>query len=381
MTPLGTAVIGLGKVADTHARALSSLPGSRFVAVCDPIIERCEAFAGKYGVRAYQRLDDLLDDDEVQVVTICTPHPTHAETAIRAAEAGRHVLVEKPMAIRLSDCDAMIEAAAASDVKLGVISQRRFYEPVVRVRRAIDEGRIGEPALGTLMVLGWRSEDYYRLDPWRGTWSGEGGGVLVTQVTHHLDLFQWLMGPVVELFGYWANLNHPTIEVEDTAVAVLRFANGALGSIVASNSQKPGLFGRIHVHGTTGASVGVQVESGSAFISGVTTEVAPPDQRHLDHPRRRRPPSRRGSGGHRARDRIDIMKDYHRRQIEDFLAGNRRGPRAAMVSGEEGRKSVELFTAIYRSQRDGVPVRFPLPAGANDGRSSTPRRRRGRPET
>jgi UDP-N-acetyl-2-amino-2-deoxyglucuronate dehydrogenase len=362
MSPIGTAVIGLGKVADTHARALASLPGSRFVAVCDPIAARCDDFAARYGVKAYQRLDDLLRDDDVESVNICTPHPLHAEAAVRAAEAGRHVLVEKPMAIRLSDCDAMIEAADRKGVKLGVISQRRLYEPVQRVRRAVVEGRIGQPALGTMMVLGWRDAAYYRLDPWRGTWSGEGGGVLVTQVTHYLDIFQWLMGPISELFGYWDNLNHPTIEVEDTAVAVLRFVNGALGSIVASNSQKPGLFGRIHVHGTSGASVGVEVESGSMFISGVTTEVAPPINDIWTIPgEEERLPVWQAEDRERL-STVDIMNEYHRRQIEDFLAAIAES-REPMVSGREGRKSVELFTAIYRSQRDGAPVRFPLAPG------------------
>ena len=359
VTSVGTALIGLGKVADTHARALSSLPESRFVAVCDPVPERCQAFVEAYGVRAYRDLDDLLADREVQAVNVCTPHPLHAEMAVRAAQAGRHVLVEKPMAITLADCDAMIAAAASTGVRLGVISQRRLYEPVVRAQQAIEHGRIGTPALGTLMVLGWRSEDYYRLDPWRGTWAGEGGGLLVTQVTHHLDLFQWLMGPVTELFGYWDNLNHPSIEVEDTAVAVLRFANGALGSVVASNSQKPGLFGRIHVHGTNGASVGIQVESGSAFVSGVTTEVAPPINDIWTIPGeedrlaewQREDTERAGV--------IDIMQDYHRRQIEDFILAIQEG-HAPMVTGEEGRKSVELFTAIYRSQRDHAAIRFPL---------------------
>jgi UDP-N-acetyl-2-amino-2-deoxyglucuronate dehydrogenase len=359
MERVGTALIGLGKVAETHAAALSSLPGSHFVAVCDAFAERSETFGRKYGVKAYTRLDDLLEDPQVQAVIVCTPHPTHAAIAIRAAESGRHVLVEKPMAVRLSDCDAMIEAASTHRVKLGVVSQRRLYEPVARVRAAITEGRIGEPALGTLMVLGWRSPDYYQLDPWRGTWSGEGGGVLVTQVTHHLDLFQWLMGPVSELYGYWANLNHPSIEVEDTAVAVLRFANGALGSIVASNSQKPGLFGKIHVHGTSGASVGVQVESGSAFISGVTSEAAPPindiwtipGEEHLLQQWQREDTARAGA--------IDIMQEYHRRQIEDFLAAITED-REPMVTGRDGRKSVELFTAIYESGRRGGVVRFPL---------------------
>lgn len=359
MEPIGTALIGLGKVAETHARALATLPRSRFVAVCDPVAERAEAFARAYGVRAYLRPEDLLDDPAVQAVSVCTPHPTHAEVAILAARAGRHVLVEKPMAIRLADCDKMIAAAAASHVKLAVVSQRRWYEPVARVHAAIMEGRLGTPALGELVVLGWRSEDYYRLDPWRGTWQGEGGGLLVTQVTHHLDLFQWLMGPVAELFGYWDNLNHPSIEVEDTAVAVLRFANGALGSIVASNSQKPGLYGRIHVHGTSGASVGVQVESGSAFISGVTTTVAPPinDLWTVPGEEDRLPVWQREDAERAAV--IDIMTDYHRRQIQDFLLAIQED-RAPLVTGEEGRRSVELFTAIYRSQRDHAPVSFPV---------------------
>jgi predicted dehydrogenase len=244
-------------------------------------------------------------------------------------------------------------------VKLGVVSQRRFYEPVLRVREAIDQGRIGRPVLATVTVLGWRGRDYYRADAWRGTWAGEGGGILVNQVTHHLDLLQWLMGPVEELFGYWANLNHDYIEVEDTAVAVLRFAGGALGSIVVSNSQDPGLFGRIHVHGATGASIGVQTETGSAFVAGVTTEVEPPvndvwtipGEEHL-LPRWQREDRARGS-------QLDITSHYHRAQIEDFLDAIRED-RPPLVPGEEGRRAVEIATAIYMAQADGRPVRFPV---------------------
>jgi UDP-N-acetyl-2-amino-2-deoxyglucuronate dehydrogenase len=367
---IGTALIGLGKIASAHAEALASLPRSRFVAVCDDDPGRSGAFGQRYGVRAYSRLDELLADADVQMVSICTPHPTHARLAIRAAEAGRHVLVEKPMALTLADCDAMIQAAAAHGVKLGVISQRRFYEPVRRVQEAIVQGRIGQPVLATVTVLGWRGEDYYRADPWRGTWAGEGGGVLVNQVTHQLDLLQWFMGPVEELFGYWANLNHGYIEVEDTSVAVLRFAGGALGSIVVSNSQKPGLFGRIHVHGATGASIGVQTETGSSFVAGVTTEVAPPindiwtiagEERLL----------RRWQREDRDRvSRVDITTHYHRAQIEDFLDAICEH-RVPLVTGEEGRKSVEIATAIYRSQADRAPVRFPVPREANESTPTT----------
>jgi predicted dehydrogenase len=360
---IGTALIGVGKIASAHAEALASLPGSRFLAVLDADPARARAFADRYDVRAHSSLDALLADPDVQMVSICTPHPTHAELAIRVAESGRHVLVEKPMALTLDDCDAMIRAASANGVRLGVVSQRRLYEPVVRVREAIVEGRIGRPILATVTVLGWRGQDYYAADPWRGTLSGEGGGILVNQVTHHLDLLQWLMGPVEEVFAYCANLNHEYIEVEDTAIAVLRFRGGALGSIVVSNSQKPGLFGRIHIHGATGASVGVETETGSAFVAGVTSTVAPPLNDIWTIPGEEHR-LREWQREDRARaSRIDIMTHYHRAQIEDFLDAIRDG-REPLVSGEEGRKSVEIASAIYRSQADRTPVGFPVARGA-----------------
>ena len=209
------------------------------------------------------------------------------------------------------------------------------------------------------MVLGWRSEAYYRLDPWRGTWAGEGGGVLVSQVTHYLDLFQWLMGPIVELFGYWENLNHPTIEVEDTAVAVLRFANGALGSIVASNSQKPGLFGRIHVHGTNGASVGVQVESGSAFISGSRPRLTPPINDIWTIPGEENLlPAWQKEDAERLTV-VDIMNDYHRGRSRISSRRSRRtAPPWSLARRGASRSSCSQPSTD--PQRDGAPVRFPL---------------------
>ena len=222
------------------------------------------------GARVAADLDELLADPAVDAVTICTPHPLHAAQAIAAAEAGRHVVVEKPMALNAAEADAMIAAAERAGVVLSVISQRRWYPAARRVKAAIDEGRIGRPALGIVEVLGWRGPEYYAMDPWRGTLAGEGGGVLVNQAVHQLDLACWFLGEAVEVDGWTANVNHPEIEVEDTAVAVVRFASGAFGSIVASNSQRPGLHARVHVHGTSGASVGVETDRGSIFVAGVT---------------------------------------------------------------------------------------------------------------
>jgi predicted dehydrogenase len=357
--PIRAALIGVGKIAATHAQAYRDLPGSRLAAVCGRSEERARAFGDAFGVPAYTDPATMLERERPVAVSICTPHPSHAELAELCARHGAHVLVEKPLAPDLAGCDRAIGACEAAGVKLGVVSQRRLYPPVQRIRRAIVEGRIGRPILAEVVVLGWRDEAYYRSDPWRGRWDAEGGGVMVNQTPHHIDLMQWLMGPVEELYGRWDNLNHRSVEVEDTAVAVLRFRSGALGSLVLSNSQKPGLFGRIHVHGSDGTSVGVETESGSTFVSGVTTSVVPPvndiwtiagEEERL--------------AMWQAEDRasgVDVMTGYHALQIADFLESIALD-RSPMVDGHEGRKVVEIITAVYRSQRDGRPVRFPLQA-------------------
>jgi predicted dehydrogenase len=312
-------------------------------------------------VPAYTNVEEMLERERPVAVSICTPHPSHAELVETCAKAGVHALVEKPLAPDLAGCDRAIEACAKAGVKLAVVSQRRLYPAVQRLRVAIAEGRLGQPILAVLTVLGWRDEAYYRSDPWRGRWDTEGGGVLVNQTPHQLDLLQWIMGPIEELYGRWDNLNHPYVEVEDTAVAVLRFRSGALGSIVVSNSQDPGLYARLQVHGANGASVGVQTDGGSIFISGITTEVDPAINDLWTIPG-----EVERLAGWQDEDRataasVDVMSHYHRLQIEDFLEAVLED-REPMVDGHEGRKVVEMITAIYRSQRDGRAVRFPLAA-------------------
>jgi UDP-N-acetyl-2-amino-2-deoxyglucuronate dehydrogenase len=356
---IGSAIVGCGKVAETHARALSELPESHLVGVYDVSYERAQALAERYGLRAFNDLEAMLAHPQVQMVSICSPHATHPEVVVACARAGVHALLEKPMAVDLRGCDLAIHAAEQAGIKLGVISQRRFYEPVRRVKAAIEAGKIGRPVLATVTVMGWRDEAYYRMDPWRGKWAAEGGGVLLTQTTHQIDLFQWFVGPIDEVFGYWANLNHPYVEVEDTAIAVVRFKNGALGTILVSNSQKPGFYGKIHVHGENGASVGVQTDGGSPFVSGVTQATDPPVNDIWTVPGEE-PLLAQWQAEDIARGKtIDVMSYYHRLQIQDFLESILTG-RLPAVDGREGRKHVELFTAIYRSQRDRCPVKFPL---------------------
>jgi UDP-N-acetyl-2-amino-2-deoxyglucuronate dehydrogenase len=359
MEKIRAAILGCGKVAHTYARALTSLDDAEFAAVWNRTEGKAREFAGQYGVRAYSDIETMVRREKVRLVIVCNAHPYHAQAALPAIRAGAHVLVEKPLAATLEDCDAMIGAARTAGVLLGSIAQRRWYAPVQRIRKAIDDGRIGRPILGIVQMLGWRDEAYYNSDAWRGTWEQEGGGVLVNQAPHQIDLLQWFMGPVEELCGCWANLNHPFIEVEDTAVAALRFRGGALGSIVVSNSQNPALFGRVWVHGENGATAGVQTDGGAMFIAGMTSITEPPVNDHWTVPGEEYLLARWREEDADFFNRIPATEYYHRLQVEDVLRAIRE-ERAPAVTAEEGRKTVEIFTAIYRSQRDRKSIRFPL---------------------
>jgi UDP-N-acetyl-2-amino-2-deoxyglucuronate dehydrogenase len=354
-----TGLIGCGKVGGIHARALSALPESEFAAVCDADPKRTEAFASEFRTMAFPSVTRMIRDGGVQAVCICTPHPLHGAAVLEAAECGAHALVEKPLAPNLRDCDLMINRAKRHNVKLGVVSQRRFFEPVQRMKAAVEAGKIGTPVLGMMTMLSWRDDAYYRSDPWRGKWATEGGGVLVNQSPHQLDILRWLMGEVDEISGYWVNANHPSIEVDDTAVACLRFQNGGLGSIVTSVSQRPGIYTKVHIHGSSGASVGVQTDSGSTFIAGVSEMEEPPVNDLWTIPGEE---SRLAEFIAEDRKRFFERGDpeyYHKLQIREFLAAivEERPP---LVTAEDGRAVVELFTAIYLSQREGRPVKLPL---------------------
>ena len=334
MDALKTALVGCGKVGHLHAKALSRAPESVFVAACGRDLARTEKFAAAYNVKAYQDVEEMISREGVRALTICTPHPLHALHAVKAAKARVHVLIEKPLASSLEDCDAILQAARENGVKVGMISQRRFYAPCARVKRAIDDGKIGRPILGSVAMYGWRAEAYYRSDPWRGSWQGEGGGVLVNQAPHQLDLLHWYMGDVEELFGFWANLNHPYIEVEDTAVAVLCFKNGALGNIVVSNSQNPALYGRVYVHGSNGASLGVQTDGGAMFIAGMSSITEPPINDSVDCARGRELLKKWQKEDTDFFRSINPIEYYHQLQISEFLKAVMAGHDSA-VPGEE----------------------------------------------
>jgi UDP-N-acetyl-2-amino-2-deoxyglucuronate dehydrogenase len=360
--PIRFGIVGPGMVGQLHATALARIPGVSLVAVAGSTggSERAGRLAEEHGARAVNSLAAMLRDEPVDAVIVCTPHPLHAQQAIAAARAGRHVIVEKPMALTAADCSAMIAAADEAGVILSVVSQRRWYAPVRRVKAAIDEGRIGPPGLATVEVLGWRGPEYYAMDAWRGTRTGEGGGVLVNQAVHLLDLLCWFLGPAIEVDGLTTNLNHPEIEVEDTAVAVVRFGGGALASIVASNSQRPGLHGRIHVHGRNGASVGVETDSGSSFVAGVSLPSEPRNDLWTI-PGEEAEPERWAAEDRALLAEVDAATHHHELQLRDIVAAIREG-RPPAVDGHDGRATVELMAAIDEASRSGGRVSL-RPAG------------------
>ena len=352
-------IIGCGKVGPFHAAAYQKIENCELTAVFDVQEERAQEFAKRYGAKAYTSIEAMVKENGLDVVSVCTPHPVHRQAAVAALKAGANIAIEKPLASSLEDCDAILQAAEENHAVGTAICQRRFFPPSMRIRKAIDDGKIGTPILGTVNMYGWRDAAYYASDPWRGTWKGEGGGVLVNQAPHQLDLLLWYMGEIEELYGMWDTLNHPGLEVEDTALAVIRFKNGAMGNIVVSNSQNPALYGKVHVHGSSGASVGVQTDGGAMFIAGVSSITEAPYNDIWTV-----------SGEEGLKDQwkaedeayfrtIDATTHFHYVQLKDFIDSLREG-RRPLISLEDARRTVELFTAIYRSQRDKRPVQFPL---------------------
>ena len=365
MRKIKTGVIGCGKIGHYHAQCYQQIPNSEFVAACNWNIGRAEEFAEKYGVKAFDSVEQMVKETGVEAVSICTPHPNHAKMAVEAAKLGVHVAIEKPLASTLADCDAIIEAVKEAGVVGSMVCQRRFYRPVQRIAKAIADGKIGKPILGRVNVLGWRDMNYYRSDHWRGTWKGEGGGVLVNQSVHQLDLLLSFMGEIDSLYGMWDTLNHPELEVDDTAVAVIRFKNGALGTISVSNSQNPALFGNVRVHGSNGASVGVQTDGGAMFIAGVSGITEPPVNDMWTVPGEEDMLETYKKEDSDFFNSVDSNLFFHQEQLQDFVDAIA-DAREPQVTLEDGRRAVELFTAIYRSQRDKQLIKFPLKPEPND---------------
>ena len=345
----GFGIIGCGMIAHFHARAIGDVRGAKLVACYDNIPAAADKLAEATGCKAYHDLDAMLADPTVDVVTIGTPSGAHLEPALAAARAGKHVIVEKPLEITLRRCDQIIAACDKAGVVLSTIFPSRFHQPSIEIKKAIDQGRFGRLVVGDAIVKWYRSQAYYDSGAWRGTWELDGGGALMNQAIHSVDLLTWLMGPVTEVRSQIAMLAHERIAVEDVAMATVGFANGAMGVIEASTAIYPGYLKRIEIHGTTGSAVMEEEDI-------VKWDFAKPAKR--DEVIRQKMAERKsGSGG--SADPKAIGHHGHTRQFQDVLAAIKKGAKP-LIDGHEGRRSVEIILAIYKAAETGRALPLPL---------------------
>jgi UDP-N-acetyl-2-amino-2-deoxyglucuronate dehydrogenase len=348
---VGIGIIGCGMIANFHARAVADIRGASVVACFDTHTPAADRLADEVGCTAYHDLDAMLRDPRVDVVTIGTPSGAHMEPALAAAAAGKHVIVEKPLEITLKRCDRIIEACRRHGVVLSTIFPSRFHESARVLKQAVDQGRFGTLTIGDAYVKWYRTQQYYDSGAWRGTWKLDGGGALMNQAIHSVDLLAWLMGPVQDISARVALLAHERIEVEDTAVASLRFENGALGVIEATTAAYPGALKRIEIHGSNGSAV-LEEEDITAWNFARPTRA---DQMLLT-----RMAGRTKTGGGAA-DPAAIGHHGHTAQFKDVLHAIRTGS-TPLVDGQEGRRSVEIILAIYKAAETGRTITLPLSA-------------------
>jgi UDP-N-acetyl-2-amino-2-deoxyglucuronate dehydrogenase len=348
---IGFGLIGCGMIAKFHAKAIADLRGAKVVGCFDTFPASADRLAGEIGCTAYHELDKMLANPDIQIVTICTPSGAHMEPAIEAARAGKHVIVEKPLEITLSRCDAIIKACEKAGVTLSTIFPSRFHESSQLLKAAIDSGRFGRLTVGDAYVKWFRTQQYYDSGAWRGTWKFDGGGALMNQAIHSVDLLTWLMGPVVELSAHTATLAHERIEVEDVAMATLKFANGALGVIEATTAAFPGSLKRVEIHGSEG-SVVLEEESLKTWSFAKQTK--------RDEALLAKMADRTKTGGG-ASDPAAIGHHGHMLQFRDVVDAIKKG-RKPLIDGPEGRRSVEIILAIYKAAELGKSVALPLAA-------------------
>ncbi|MCO6047894.1 Gfo/Idh/MocA family oxidoreductase [Aeoliella sp. ICT_H6.2] len=346
---IGFGMIGCGMISRFHHRALQDVRGGKLVGCYDRNPESAQRFAEEVGIKAYDTLEEMLADDQIDAVSIGTPSGAHMEPAVAAAKAGKHVIVEKPLEITLKRCDAVIKACEQNGVKLATIFPSRFHDAPKTLKKAIDAGRFGRVTLGDAYIKWYRSQEYYDSGAWRGTWKLDGGGALMNQAIHTVDLLQWLMGDVTEICALTDTLAHERIEVEDVAVATLRFASGALGVVEATTAAYPGYLKKVEIHGSTG-SASIEEEDIKTWDFAKTRAADKPIHEAM---------AKRKSGGGGASDPSAIGHHGHAMQFADFIkAINKDG--TPVVDGHEGRKAVEIILAIYKSAQSGKPVKLPL---------------------
>jgi Predicted dehydrogenases and related proteins len=342
-------IIGAGVIGPLHASAISSLPEAELVAVADVIPERAHKMAATYSIHAYTSIQEMLDKEQLDVVSVCTPSGLHGEHACMVMRSGRHVIVERPMEIRRAAMDEMLKVQAEYKVKLAVISQHRFDASTQQVHQLLEEQAFGKLVMSNALVPWWRSPDYYDSGAWRGTWELDGGGVLMNQSIHSIDVLQWLIGRVKSIYAYTDTLAHH-METEDVAVAVLRFANGVLGTIAATTGAYPGTGVRIEVYGDKGTAI-IEADELSYLhlvcdereetrASGAAAKIAQAEAATVVSA---------------ASNHVALLANSHALQLADMIRAIREDG-TPLVDGYAARHPVDIILGIYESARIGKEV-------------------------
>ena len=350
-TPLGFALVGCGMIARYHARALAEIPGTRVTGLVSRTLVNAQNLLAETGTPAcpvFATVEEAVRSPGVDVIVITTPSGAHLEPALIAAAAGKHVVVEKPLEITGDRCERIIAACDRHKVKLCTIFPSRFADANITLKAAVEAGKFGRLTLGEASNKWWRSQAYYDDGGWKGTQALDGGGALMNQAIHNVDLLLWMMGPAVAVTGLAATLAHERIEVEDTAVAAVRFRSGALGVIAATTSVHPGYPKQIAIHGDRGSAVIEQED----VLKWDFSPSTPAD----DEVKARFAAKVGASGG--AADPKSINHEGHQRQLADFVDAIREN-RPPKVDGREGKRAVDLICAIYESNRTGRVVTLP----------------------
>ncbi|MDQ2783451.1 MAG: Gfo/Idh/MocA family oxidoreductase [Chloroflexota bacterium] len=354
---IGFGIVGGGVIGPLHARAITAQPDARLVAVCDIVPAAAEKLADAFGAEAMTDLDAMLARDDIQVVAVCVPSGLHAEIGIKAAQAGKHVICEKPIDITLDAADRLIAACDTAGVRLQVISQHRFGAGMQRLKQAIDDGALGTLVMGNASIFWYRAQAYYDSGGWRGTWELDGGGCLMNQGVHYVDLLRWAMGPVTSVTAKMGTLAHERIEVEDVAVAVIQFENGAIGSLVGTTDAFPGYTCRLEIVGTEGSVI---LEDGEITAWNLKAEVGEVGAYGRSKEAKRAEASQNGkSAGHGAADPAAIAWGGHAYEVRDMIDAIRE-ERAVVLPGPSARHALELILAIYRSAESGRAVTMPM---------------------
>jgi len=346
---LGFGIIGCGMIADFHARAIADIRGAHLISCFGRTTASAEPFASKHNCQHYTNLSAMLSDPKLDVVTVCTPSGAHLEPALAAASAGKHVIVEKPLEITLSRCDAIISACKSNNVQLFTVFPSRFHESSRLLKMAVNKKKFGKLTMGDAYVKWFRTQEYYDSGAWRGTWGLDGGGALMNQAIHTVDLLTWLMGPVVEVTAQAEMLAHKRIQVEDVVVATLRFKSGALGVIEATTAAYPGMLKRIEIHGTHGSAVLEEEDIKTWDFAKMTKADAKLVQRMAGR-------TKTGGG---AADPAAIGYHAHAELFRDAIRSIQ-GKRSNAIDGAEGRRSVEIILAIYKAAECGKAISLPL---------------------